>query len=57
MSREEYASEVAAYKTTMTALRALVSQGAVTREDYANIDTIIAKQHGLSLGSIFLENP
>lgn len=54
MKDEAFMREVVAYQTTMAIVRRLVSQGVISEEEYANIDTIIAKKHGLSLGSIFL---
>lgn len=53
MNTEKIISEVCAYHAVMATARRLVSQGVISQEDYANIDTIIAKKHSLSLDSIF----
>lgn len=53
MKEEDFMREVCAYQAAMAIARNLVSQGVITEDEYANIDTILTKKHGLSLGSIF----
>ncbi len=57
MKEKQLMDGVFSYRTTMSLMQRLVSQGVITAEEYANIDTIIAKKHGLSLGSIFSMKP
>lgn len=57
MKEKQLMEDISSYRTTMVLMHRLVSQGIITAEEYANIDTIIAKKHGLSLGSIFSMNP
>lgn len=57
MKEKQLMEDISFYRTTMVLMHRLVSQGIITAEEYANIDTIIAKKHGLSLGSIFSMKP
>ena len=43
------------YQLSMAAFRTLLRRGIVTEEEFVKISEIIAKNHGLSLCSIFLE--
>lgn len=43
------------YQLSMAAFRTLLRRGVVTEEEFVKISEIIAKKHGLSLCSIFLE--
>ena len=43
------------YQLSMAAFRGLFRRGALTQEEFVRISEIIAKNHGLSLCSIFLE--
>jgi hypothetical protein len=44
------------YKTAMAVFKGWLAKGAITEADLQAIGTIIAKKHGLSSCSIFLEN-
>lgn len=43
------------YQLSMAAFRTLLRRGIFTEEEFVKISGIIAKNHGLSLCSIFLE--
>ena len=41
------------YKTTMALAKNMLKNGLISAEEYAEIDTIIAKKYGLSLSVIY----
>ena len=41
------------YKTTMALAKNMLKKGLISAEEYAEIDTIIAKKYGLSLSVIY----
>lgn len=43
------------YQLSVAAFRTLLRKGALTEEEFVRISEIIAKNHGLSLCSIFFE--
>ena len=43
------------YQLSLAVFRTLLRKGAITEEEFARINTIIAKNHSLSLCSIFVE--
>lgn len=46
-------NDVLLYKTTMTIVKTMLKQGFISTEDYAIIDTIIAKKYGLNSSVIY----
>ena len=53
----DYRQAMVAYRTSMSLAAELLSGGLISEKDYAKIDRIIAKRHGLSLCSICLRKP
>ena len=49
----EFFERLTAYKTAMSIADAMLRQGIISEDDYAEIDTIMTKKYGLSLDSIF----
>lgn len=45
------------YKTAMALLRKVLKQGVISSDDFGLISIALAKKHGLSPYSIFLEKP
>ena len=56
MNENEYMSNVVSYLITMAVIRRLLSQGVITRGEYARVDKVIAKKHGLAVNSIFSDS-
>ena len=52
---EPLEARIAEYQLSMAAFRSLLRKGTVTEAEFVTISEIIAKNHGLSLCSIFLE--
>ena len=52
----EFFDRLVAYKAAMSLAAAMLRRGIISEKDYAKIDTIMAKQDGLSLDSIFRSN-
>jgi len=50
---DEFLQNMMAYQVAMSTARRLVSLGIISEEEYREIDTIMAKKHGLSLDSIY----
>lgn len=48
--------KVFGYRRTMAMVKAMLSEGVITPEEYSLIDTMMAKKYGLSSCSIFREN-
>ena len=57
MEKNEYIQQVARYRIAMSMARSMLNRGIITPEEYAKIDTIMAKRAGISLGTIFADNP
>lgn len=57
METNEYIQQVARYRIAMSMARSMLNRGIITSEEYAKIDTIMAKRAGISLGTIFADNP
>ena len=57
MEMAEYKERLVAYRTTMSLAAGMLSEGIISEKDYGKIDRIVAKNHGLSLGSICCRNP
>lgn len=49
----DYDKQLFAYQTAMALARRMLSKGLISEEEYAEIDTIIAKKYGISSCSIF----
>lgn len=45
------------YKTTMAGVKQMLKQGIITPEEYAEIDTTVAQDFGLSLSVIYRLKP
>lgn len=48
--------KVIGYRRAMAMFKAMLSEGVITPEEYAIIDTMMVKKYGLSSCSIFREN-
>ena len=57
MEMAKYKERLVAYRTTMSLALGMLSEGIITEKDYAKIDRIVAKNHGLSLSSICCRIP
>ncbi len=57
MMPESYFQRLMAYKAAMNLAGDMLRQGIISEEEYRKIDTIIAEKYGISLCSIFRENP
>ena len=55
--KNEQLQAVLLYKTTMSGVKHLLSQGLISTEEYAEIDTMIAQKYGLSLSVIYRLKP
>ena len=51
----EYERKIISYRTVMSLAKSMLNQGIITAEEYAEIDTIMAKKYGLSSCTIFRE--
>lgn len=51
----EYERKIISYRTVMSLAKSMQNQGVITAEEYAEIDTIMAKKYGLSSCTIFRE--
>lgn len=49
----ELREKIVAYRQAMSLVRSMLLQAIITEKEYAEIDTILAKKYGLSLGTIF----
>ena len=54
---DEYLEKIIRYRLAMSMARTMLHRGIITQEEYAKIDTIMAKNAGLSLGTIFSDIP
>ena len=52
-----YEQRLINYHLSMSVIRTMLKRGLISRKEYDNIDTIIAKKHGVSLCSIFRKIP
>ncbi len=50
---EELRRRIIAYRTTMAVVKSMLDKGIITVEEYAKIDTIIAKMRGMDSCTIF----
>ena len=50
---EAYRAKLESYLASMLQAKRMVSMGILTPEDYAKIDTIIAKKYGISSCSLY----
>lgn len=48
--------KVIGYRRAMAMVKAMLSEGVITPEEYAIIDTMMVKKYGLSSCSIFCKN-
>lgn len=53
----EYRDRLLAYRTSMSLAAEMLSEGILTAKEYDQIDRIIAKKYGLSLGSLYCRKP
>lgn len=53
----DYHKRLVAYRTTMSLVEGMLSEGIITEKDYHKIDRMIANLKGLSLGSICCRKP
>lgn len=51
----EYERKITAYRMAMSVVKSMLKQGIITAEEYAIIDTIMAKKYGVSSCTIFRE--
>ena len=54
MTKELY-DKVVAYRISMSVIKSMLKSNIITAQDYSEIDTIIARENGLSSCSIFRE--
>lgn len=54
MTKELY-DKVVAYRISMSVIKSMLKSNIITAEEYSEIDTIIARENGLSLCTIFSE--
>ena len=50
---EKLFNTILLYKTTMSKVKQMLKRGLISSEEYAEIDTIIAKKYGLSSSVIY----
>lgn len=50
---EELCRKVVLYRIAISAFSQMLLEGIITEEEYAEIDTMIAKKYGLDSGTIF----
>ena len=50
---DEYRAQLEQYLSSMMQAKQMLSQGIITQEDYAKIDTIIAAKYGLESCNIY----
>lgn len=53
---KDYRCRLESYLASMLQAKRMLAMGIITPEDYANIDTIIAKKYGISSCSIYRRN-
>ena len=53
---KEYFDSICCYKSAMVQARLMLLKGILTEDEYATIDTMMAKKYGLSSCSLFREN-
>lgn len=51
----EYERKIIAYRMAVSLAKSMLKQGIITAEEYAEIDTIMAKKYSVSLCTIFRE--
>ena len=54
MTKELY-DKVVAYRISMSVIKSMLKSNIITAQEYSEIDTIIAREHGLSSCTIFGE--
>lgn len=57
METDEYIRQIVRYRIAMSMARSMLDKGIITPEEYAKIDTIMAKKAGISSCTIFSDNP
>ena len=50
---EQLVKKVAAYRTAMSIIKEMLKKGLISADDYAKIDTKMAKKYGLKSSTIF----
>ena len=53
----DYMDRLAAYRTTMSLARAMLTEEVISAEDYDTVDAVIAWKYGLSLSDIYCRKP
>lgn len=51
----EYERKIIAYRMAVSLAKSMLKRGIITAEEYAEIDTIMAKKYGVSSCTIFRE--
>lgn len=51
----EYERKIISYRMVMSMVKSMLKQSIITAEEYAEIDTIMAKKYGVSSCTIFRE--
>lgn len=54
---DDYLQSIIQYRIAMSMAKSMLNKGIITKEEYAKIDTIMTKNAGLSLDTIFSEIP
>ena len=54
---DDYLQSIVRYRIAMSMAKSMLNKGIITEEEYAKIDTIMAKNAELSLDTIFSEIP
>ena len=52
---DDYLQSIVRYRIAMSMAKSMLNKGIITEEEYAKIDTIMAKKYGLSSCTIFRE--
>ncbi len=56
MSEKEFRAELR-YRMSLSVARSMLEEGAITREEYQEIDTILLKKHRPILGTLLAGKP
>ena len=56
MSEKEFRAELR-YRMSLSVARAMLEEGAITKEEYSEIDTILLKKYRPTLGTLLAGKP
>ena len=56
MSEKEFRAELR-YRMSLSVARAMLEEGAITKEEYSEIDTILLQKHRPILGTLLVGKP